>query len=356
MRLMVTGGAGFIGSALVRRLVLDGAADILVVDALTYAGNLQSLRPVADRPGFRFVRASIADGPAMRRLLAEFRPDAVMHLAAESHVDRSIDGPAPFIETNILGSFTLLEAARDYWHGLPAAARAAFRFHQVSTDEVYGALAAEGAFTEATPYRPSSPYAASKAAADHLARAWGHSYGLPVVISNCSNNYGPYQFPEKLVPRSIIAALAGRPIELYGNGENVRDWLHVEDHVAALWLILRRGRPGETYNVGGGAERTNRQVAEAICDSLDRLQPAAAPRRALIRLVRDRPGHDWRYAIDATKLGTELGWCPAFALAAGLEATVRWYLENRAWWEDVASGAYRGERLGLPPGAAPDRT
>ncbi|MFO1056518.1 MAG: dTDP-glucose 4,6-dehydratase [Dongiaceae bacterium] len=352
MRLMVTGGAGFIGSALVRRLAGDGLAELLVVDALTYAGNLQSLRPVADRPGFRFVRAAVEDGPAMRRLLAEFRPDAVMHLAAESHVDRSLDGPAPFIATNIVGSFVLLEAARDYWQGLPPAQRDAFRFHQVSTDEVYGALGATGAFTEATPYRPSSPYAASKAAADHLARAWALSYGLPVLISNCSNNYGPCQFPEKLIPRAILTALDGRPIELYGSGENVRDWLHVEDHVEALWLILRRGRPGETYNVGGGNERTNRQVAEAIIEALDRLQPAPASRRGLIRLVPDRPGHDWRYAIDATKLRTELGWRPGFDFARGIEATVRWYLENRWWWEAVTSGAYRGERLGLA-GAGP---
>jgi dTDP-glucose 4,6-dehydratase len=348
MRLMVTGGAGFIGSALVRRLVGGREAELLVVDALTYAGNLQSLRPVADRPGFRFVQASIGDGAAMGRLLAEFRPDAVINLAAESHVDRSIDGPAPFIETNIVGCYALLEAVRRHWQALPADERAAFRFHQVSTDEVYGALGPDGAFTEATPYHPSSPYAASKAAADHLARAWAHTYGLPVLVSNCSNNYGPCQFPEKLIPRSILAALEGRPVELYGNGENVRDWLHVDDHVAALWLILRRGRPGETYNVGGHGERTNREVAEAICDALDLLRPGAGSRRALIRLVPDRPGHDWRYAIDATRLTTELGWRPAFGFAAGLEATVRWYLENRAWCEDVASGAYRGERLGLP--------
>jgi dTDP-glucose 4,6-dehydratase len=347
MRLMVTGGAGFIGSALVRRLVGGGEAELLVVDALTYAGNLQSLRPVANLPGFRFVQASIGDGAAMGRLLAEFRPDAVINLAAESHVDRSIDGPAPFIETNIVGCYALLEAVRQHWQGLPAEQRAAFRFHQVSTDEVYGALGATGAFTEATPYHPSSPYAASKAAADHLVRAWAHTYGLPVLVSNCSNNYGPCQFPEKLIPRSIIAALDGRPVELYGNGENVRDWLHVEDHVAALWLILRCGRPGETYNVGGHGERTNRAVAEAICDALDRLRPGAGSRRALIRLVPDRPGHDWRYAIDATKLTAELGWRPAFDFTGGLEATVRWYLENRAWWQAVASGAYRGERLGL---------
>jgi dTDP-glucose 4,6-dehydratase len=355
MRLIVTGGAGFIGSAVVRLLLGDRRAELLVVDALTYAGNLASLRPVADAPGLRFVRQSIGEAAALDRLFAEFRPDAVLHLAAETHVDRSIDGPAPFVATNIVGTYSLLEAARAYWQALPPPRRDAFRFHQVSTDEVYGALGAEGRFTEATPYRPSSPYAASKAAADHLARAWQHTYGLPVLVSNCSNNYGPYQFPEKLIPRSIIAALAGRPVELYGNGENVRDWLHVEDHAEALWLVLTRGRPGETYNVGGDGERTNRAVVEAICDALDRLAPTAgaAPRRDLIRLVADRPGHDWRYAIDAGKLAAELGWRPRRGFAAGLAATVRWYLDNRPWWEAVMSGAYRGERLGLATGAAP---
>ena len=355
MRLIVTGGAGFIGSAVVRLLLGDRRAELLVVDALTYAGNLASLRPVADAPGLRFVRQSIGEAAALDRLFAEFRPDAVLHLAAETHVDRSIDGPAPFVATNIVGTYSLLEAARAYWQALPPPRRDAFRFHQVSTDEVYGALGAEGRFTEATPYRPSSPYAASKAAADHLARAWQHTYGLPVLVSNCSNNSGPYQFPEKLIPRSIIGALAGRPVELYGNGENVRDWLHVEDHADALWLVLTRGRSGETYNVGGDGERTNRAVVEAICDALDRLAPVAgaAPRRDLIRLVADRPGHDWRYAIDAGKLAAELGWRPRRAFAAGLAATVRWYLDNRPWWEAVTSGAYRGERLGLAGGAAP---
>jgi dTDP-glucose 4,6-dehydratase len=347
MRLIVTGGAGFIGSAVVRLVVGDRRAEVLVVDALTYAGNLASLTPVANAPGLRFVRQSIGELPALQRLFGEFQPDAVMHLAAETHVDRSIDGPAPFIDTNIVGTYTLLEAARAYWQALPEDRRAAFRFHQVSTDEVYGALGAEGRFTEATPYRPSSPYAASKAAADHLARAWQHTYGLPVIVSNCSNNYGPYQFPEKLIPRSIIAGLAGSPVELYGNGENVRDWLHVEDHAEALWLVLTRGRPGETYNVGGAGERTNRAVVEAICDALDGLVPGTSPRRGLIRLVADRPGHDWRYAIDAGKLAAELGWRPRRDFARGLAATVRWYLDNRPWWEAVMSGAYRGERLGL---------
>ena len=352
MRLIVTGGAGFIGSAVARLLLGDRRAELLVVDALTYAGNLASLKPVANAPGLRFVQQSIGEAAALDRLFAEFQPDAVMHLAAETHVDRSIDGPAPFIATNIVGTYTLLEAARLYWQALPTARQAAFRFHQVSTDEVYGALGASGRFTEATPYRPSSPYAASKAAADHLVRAWQHTYGLPVLVSNCSNNYGPYQFPEKLIPRSIICALAGRPVELYGNGENVRDWLHVEDHAEALWLVLTRGRPGETYNIGAAGERTNRAVVEAVCDTLDRLAPAASPRRQLIRRVADRPGHDWRYAIDAGKLAAELGWRPRHDLDGGLEATVRWYLDNRPWWEAVTSGAYRGERLGLAPGAS----
>jgi dTDP-glucose 4,6-dehydratase len=323
---------------------------LLVIDALTYAGNLASLKPVANAPGFRFVHRSIGEAAALDPLFAEFQPDAVLHLAAETHVDRSIEQAAPFIATNIVGTHALLEAARRYWDSLPAPRRAAFRFHQVSTDEVYGALGAEGRFTEATPYRPNSPYAASKAAADHLARAWQHTYGLPVLISNCSNNYGPYQFPEKLIPRSIIAALNGRPVELYGSGENVRDWLHVEDHADALWLVLTRGRPGETYNIGGAGERSNRAVVEALCDAIDQLAPAAAPRRRLIRLVADRPGHDWRYAIDASKLAGELGWQPRRDLADGLAATARWYLDNRPWWEGVMSGAYRGERLGLSAG------
>ena len=350
MRLIVTGGAGFIGSAVVRLLLGERRAELLVIDALTYAGNLASLKPVANAPGFRFVQRSICEAAALDPLFAEFQPDAVLHLAAETHVDRSIEQAAPFIATNIVGTHALLEAARRYWETLPAPRRAAFRFHQVSTDEVYGALGDEGRFTEATPYRPNSPYAASKAAADHLARAWQHTYGLPVLISNCSNNYGPYQFPEKLIPRSIIAALAGRPVELYGSGENVRDWLYVEDHADALWLVLTRGRPGETYNIGGAGERSNRTVVEALCDAIDGLAPASTPRRSLIRLVADRPGHDWRYAIDAGKLAAELGWQPQRNLEGGLAATVRWYLDNRPWWEAVMSGAYRGERLGLGAG------
>jgi dTDP-glucose 4,6-dehydratase len=350
MRLIVTGGAGFIGSAVVRLLLGERRAELLVIDALTYAGNLASLKPVANAPGFRFVHQSICEAAALDSLFAEFQPDAVLHLAAETHVDRSIEQAAPFIATNIVGTHALLEAARRYWDTLPAPRRAAFRFHQVSTDEVYGALGDEGRFTEATPYRPNSPYAASKAAADHLARAWQHTYGLPVLISNCSNNYGPYQFPEKLIPRSIIAALSGRPVELYGSGENVRDWLYVEDHADALWLVLTRGRPGETYNIGGAGERSNRAVVEALCDAIDGLAPGSTPRRGLIRLVADRPGHDWRYAIDAGKLAAELGWQPRRELADGLAATVRWYLDNRPWWEAVMSGAYRGERLGLGAG------
>ena len=352
MRILVTGGAGFIGSALVRHLVLDLHAEVLVVDRLTYAGDRRSLRDCEGRPGFAFLEADIADHAAMRRAMAEFRPEGVMHLAAESHVDRSIAGAAPFLHTNVLGSFAMLEAARGHWESLDAAGRAAFRYLHVSTDEVYGSLGAEGLFTEATAYDPRSPYSATKAASDHLARAWFHTHGLPTVVTNCSNNYGPYHFPEKLIPLVLLNALEGRPLPVYGDGGNVRDWLFVEDHVRALVLALTRGRPGETYNIGGRNERRNLEVVHAICDTLDRLVPASRPRRSLITFVPDRPGHDRRYAIDATKIETELGWRARESFETGLERTVRWYLANGWWWRPLREGRYVGERLGLGAEAA----
>lgn len=347
MKVIVTGGAGFIGSAVARLLAGEGLAEVVVVDALTYAGNLETLRPIEGRAGFRFVRADIRDAEAMHRVFAETAPDAVMHLAAESHVDRSIDGPADFIQTNVVGTFTLLEAARAYWSSLAPEAAARFRFHHVSTDEVYGALGAEGAFSETTPVAPNSPYAASKAASDHLVRAWHHTYGLPVVTTNCSNNYGPYHFPEKLIPLMIIKGLEGEDLPVYGRGENVRDWLYVEDHARALWTVLTRGRVGEVYNIGGEAERRNIDVVRAICETLDALAPAARPRAARIVHVPDRPGHDFRYAMDIAKIRRELGWAPRESFESGLRRTVEWYLDNRPYWEAIRSGHYRGERLGL---------
>ena len=346
MKVLVTGGAGFIGSAVVRLLAGELGVEVVNVDALTYAGNLDSVAPVADRPGYRFVHADIRDASAMADLFATEQPGAVMHLAAESHVDRSIDGPAAFLETNILGTYTLLEAARAYWSGLPAERRGGFRFHHVSTDEVYGSLGPEGLFSETTPYAPNSPYAATKAASDHLVRAWHHTYGLPVVTTNCSNNYGPYHFPEKLIPLMILNGVEGKPLPVYGTGQNVRDWLFVEDHAGALWTVLRQGRLGETYNIGGNAERTNLEVVETICDLLDELAPADRSRRELIAFVEDRPGHDARYAIDASKVASELGWRPRESFESGLRRTVEWYLANRPWWEAIRSGRYRGERLG----------
>lgn len=352
MKVIVTGGAGFIGSAVVRLLVEEIGVEVVNLDALTYAGNLDSLAAVANRPGYRFVRADIRDAPAMAALFASEQPDAIMHLAAESHVDRSIDGPAAFIDTNINGTYTLLEAARGYWKDLPPARRAAFRFHHVSTDEVYGSLGAEGLFTETTPYAPNSPYSASKAASDHLVRAWHHTFGLPVVTTNCSNNYGPCQFPEKLIPLITLNGLEGKPLPVYGNGANVRDWLYVEDHARALWAALTLGVPGAVYNIGGEAERTNLQVVHAVCDLLDDLVPGVAPRRDLITYVTDRPGHDARYAMDSTKITRELGWTPRESFDSGLRKTVQWYLDHRPWWEAVRSGRYAGERLGLGPAAA----
>jgi dTDP-glucose 4,6-dehydratase len=351
-KVVVTGGAGFIGSAVVRLLVDELGVEVVNVDALTYAGNLASVAPVAERPGYRFVQADIRDRAAMDRVFREAQPDAIMHLAAESHVDRSIDGPAAFIDTNILGAYTLLEAARAYWSALPQARKQAFRFHHVSTDEVYGALGPTGLFTETTPYQPNSPYSASKAASDHLVRAWRHTYGMPVVTTNCSNNYGPYHFPEKLIPLVILNCLEGKPLPVYGTGENVRDWLYVEDHARALWTVLTRGRIGETYNIGGEAERANISVVRDICALVDEFVPAERPRRELIAFVADRPGHDARYAMDISKISAELGWRPRETFETGLRKTVRWYLDNRPWWEAIRSGAYRGERLGLSVEAA----
>ena len=347
MKVLVTGGAGFIGSAVVRLLAGELDVQVVTVDALTYAGNLASLVPVADRPNHRFVQADIRNSKSIADLFEAEQPDAVMHLAAESHVDRSIDGPAAFVNTNIVGTYTLLEATRAYWSSLSPARKEAFRFHHVSTDEVYGALGPKGLFTEMTPYQPNSPYSASKAASDHLVRAWHHTYGLPVVTSNCSNNYGPYHFPEKLIPLVILNGLEGRLLPVYGTGENVRDWLYVEDHARALWTVLTKGHLGETYNIGGEAELTNIDVVRAICDLLDELAPAVQLRQELITFVADRPGHDARYAMDITKISTELGWRPAETFESGLRKTVRWYLENRSWWEDTRSGRYQGQRLGL---------
>ena len=349
MKVLVTGGAGFIGSALCRFLIAETGCAVVNVDKLTYAANLASLAEIAGDRRYAFERADICDRAAMTRIFREHRPDAVVHLAAESHVDRSIDDPDAFVRTNMLGTGVLLDTARRYWAGLEGTRRAAFRFHHVSTDEVFGSLGASGFFTEATPYAPNSPYAASKAGSDHLVRAWQATYGLPAIISNCSNNYGPYQFPEKLIPLTILNAVEGKPLPVYGNGANVRDWLHVEDHARALWLILTAGRPGESYNVGGGGERTNLELVRQICGLLDerRPRPAGGSHADLITFVPDRPGHDLRYAIDSTKLRRELGWSPRETLETGLRRTVDWYLARRDWWQPLRSAVYAGERLGL---------
>ena len=341
--IIVTGGAGFIGSAVVRRLIRETEHRVVNIDKLTYAGNLDSLAEVRKNKRYHFEQADISDGPLMRALFQRYQPDAVLHLAAESHVDRSIDGPAMFIESNIVGTFVLLEAAVEYRD----ANLKDIRFVHVSTDEVFGSLGAHGRFGPDTPYDPSSPYSASKAAADHLARAWQRTYDLPVIVTNCSNNYGPYQFPEKLIPLTILKGLAGEEMPVYGRGENVRDWLFVEDHARALQLVMEAGKPGETYLVGGQEERRNIDVVNMICALLDELHPVGAPHDQLITFVADRPGHDARYAIDASKIARELGWQPSVGFEAGLRTTVEWYIENEEWWRRVQSGAYRGERLGL---------
>jgi len=347
--IIVTGGAGFIGSAVVRHLIAHTESRVVVLDALTYAGNLDSIAEAAGSPRYVFEHVDIRDAAAVRRVIAEHRPRAILHLAAESHVDRSIDGPAAFIETNVVGTFNLLEAARDHWRALDPADRDRFRFHHVSTDEVYGSLGETGYFTETTPYAPNSPYAASKAASDHLARSWHHTYGLPVLVTNCSNNYGPFQFPEKFIPHMILCALEGKPLPVYGDGGNVRDWLYVEDHVRALLAVLERATPGEVYNIGGRNERRNIDVVSRICDLLDELRPRADGRsyREQITFVEDRPGHDRRYAIDASKIDRDLGWRPEETFESGLRRTVEWYLDHEEWWSRIRSGAYRGERLGV---------
>lgn len=362
---LVTGGAGFIGSAVVRELIHNTNHKVVNLDKLTYAGNLESLLSVANNPRYTFEQADICDAAAMQRIFTQHQPDIVMHLAAESHVDRSIDGPAEFIQTNIVGTYTLLEAARSYWNGLNENKKSAFRFHHISTDEVYGDLphpadssaspvgAASAAssdlplFTETTAYAPSSPYSASKASSDHLVRAWQRTYGLPAVITNCSNNYGPYHFPEKLIPLVILNALEGKPLPIYGAGDQIRDWLYVEDHARALVLVATEGKAGETYNIGGHNEKQNLEVVQEICRILDELEPAQKPYAELITYVTDRPGHDRRYAIDSSKMQKELGWTPEETFETGLRKTVQWYLDNQQWCKNVQDGSYQRERLGV---------
>ncbi|MFO1106366.1 MAG: dTDP-glucose 4,6-dehydratase [Amaricoccus sp.] len=350
MKLLVTGGAGFIGSAVVRQAIADGH-EVVNLDALTYAANPANLDSVAGSERYAFEQVDIRDRAGLDRVFATHEPDAVMHLAAESHVDRSIDGPAAFIDTNITGTYTLLEAARAYWGGGRDVAGRDFRFHHISTDEVFGTLGETGLFTETTAYAPNSPYSASKAASDHLVRAWHETYGLPVVLSNCSNNYGPFHFPEKLIPVVILNALAGRPIPVYGKGENVRDWLYVEDHATALLAVVARGRIGESYNIGGNAEARNIAIVETICALMDEMHPEGAPHARLIAFVKDRPGHDFRYAIDAAKIRAELGWQPSVTLDEGLRRTVSWYLANRGWWQAILERGHKVERLGLKAAA-----
>jgi dTDP-glucose 4,6-dehydratase len=348
MRVFVTGGAGFIGSAVCRRLVLNHGAAVVNIDKLTYAANLRSLDPLAGNPAYAFEQVDVCDHIDLDDLFAKYEPDAVIHLAAESHVDRSITGPSAFIDTNVLGTYNLLEASRKYCDRLAARKRGRFRFIHVSTDEVYGSLGSTGLFCEETPYRPSSPYSATKAASDHLALAWFTTYDLPAIVSNCSNNYGPCQFPEKLIPLTILNAFEGKALPVYGNGSNVRDWLYVDDHAEGLISLLSQGQPGEKYNFGGNSERTNLEVVEQICDVLDQLVPGPTGRRSLITFVTDRPGHDHRYAIDATKAHRELGWKPSRTFEEGIAQTVRWYLESRTWWEAPRMHVYSGTRLGLP--------
>ncbi|MBS0209861.1 MAG: dTDP-glucose 4,6-dehydratase [Planctomycetes bacterium] len=352
--ILVTGGAGFIGGNFVRQWLAEESDAIVNLDKLTYAGNLDSLADVGQNPRHRFVEGDIGDAALLAQLLEQHRPRAVVNFAAESHVDRSIDGPRAFVQTNVLGTFELLQAARVFWQQLPTGEREAFRFLHVSTDEVYGSLGSTGKFTETTPYAPNSPYSASKAGSDHLVRAYHHTFGLPTLITNCSNNYGPYQFPEKLIPLIILNALEGKPLPVYGDGQNVRDWLFVADHCSAIRRVLAAGRPGEVYNVGGNNEQSNLSVVESICDAVDRQHPGLphAPCRKLIKFVTDRPGHDRRYAIDASKIERELGWTPKQDFRSGLEQTVAWYLKHRTWVERVGSGAYRRERLGLATSAS----
>jgi len=349
MKLLVTGGAGFIGSALIRLLIKEHDTTVINVDKLTYAGNLESLNEVADNPRYHFIQADICDADNIASILLQHQPDMVMHLAAESHVDRSIEGPSEFIQTNIIGTYTLLQQTLNYWQQQDDASRARFRFHHISTDEVFGSLGDTGYFSETTPYQPSSPYSASKASSDHLVNAWHHTYGLPIVMSNCSNNYGPYQFPEKLIPLMILKAMKGEALPVYGNGANVRDWLYVDDHVRALLKILLEGRAGESYNVGGNNEKTNLEVVQGVCSLLDELLPESShcPHYSLVNFVEDRPGHDLRYAIDASKIADELDWQPQEDFESGLRKTVEWYLNNTDWWQHVLDGSYRGERLGL---------
>lgn len=346
MKILITGGAGFIGSAVVRRAIADGH-HVVNLDALTYSANLENVAGVESDPRYVFEEADVCDAARVTEIFARHRPDAVMHLAAESHNDRAIEGPLDFVRANVMGTAILLEAARAYWNGLPDAGKAAFRFHHVSTDEVFGALGEDGDFTEETPYDPNSPYSASKAAADHLVRAWGRTYGLPVVLTNCSNNYGPYQFPEKLIPTVITRALEGKTIPVYGDGRQVRDWLHVDDHAEALLLVLGKGRLGETYCIGGDASKRNIEVVRLLCAHLDKYAPANTPHAEKIAFVTDRPGHDFRYSIDAAKLERELGWRPRMALEAGLEDTVRWYVENSDWVQRIRERGFHSERLGL---------
>ena len=352
MKILVTGGAGFIGSAVVRHIIENTSDEIRVIDCLTYAANLESLAPGSGNERYSFSQTDITDAKSVAEQFSDFRPDIVMHLAAESHVDRSIDGPAAFIQTNLIGTFTLLEAARQYWSALDPEHKQAFRFHHISTDEVYGDLhGTDDLFTEETPYAPSSPYSASKAGSDHLVRAWNRTYGLPVVVTNCSNNYGPYHFPEKLIPLTILNALAGKPLPVYGNGEQIRDWLYVEDHARALYKVATEGHSGETYNIGGHNERKNIDVVRTICAILDKVieqKPGNINQFAdLITFVKDRPGHDLRYAIDAAKIQRDLGWVPEETFESGIEKTVHWYLNNQTWWQRVLDGSYAGERLGL---------
>ncbi|MDP4546882.1 dTDP-glucose 4,6-dehydratase [Marinobacter sp. MDS2] len=355
MKLLVTGGAGFIGSAVIRHIITNTNDEVVNVDKLTYAGNLESLAEVSDSERYTFEQVNICNHAELERVLAQHQPDAVMHLAAESHVDRSIDGPAEFIETNIVGTYTLLEATRQYWQALDGDKKANFRFHHISTDEVYGDLphpseaadAEQHLFTEQTAYAPSSPYSASKASSDHLVRAWQRTYGLPVLVTNCSNNYGPYHFPEKLIPLMILNALEGKPLPVYGKGDQIRDWLFVEDHARALYKVVTEGKVGETYNIGGHNEKQNIEVVHTLCDILQELRPQETSYRDLIITVKDRPGHDMRYAIDASKIEKELGWTPEETFETGIRKTVQWYLDNQEWCQRVQDGSYQRERLGV---------